>query len=112
MKNSVEFTACPCAGATLDKLLQPAVLAVLAEESLHGYELTKRIGEIQGFLDAVPDMSGIYRTLKTMEERGLVQSDWNVCKGERAKRIYSVTEKGKLCLEHWQETLRQHGQAV
>lgn len=107
-----QFTQCPCAGVTLDKLIQPAVLAVLAEEPMHGYELTKRISGIPGFINEAPDISGIYRILKMLEQRGIVASDWEVAKGERAKRVYSITKSGHVCLRHWQKTLQQHRQAI
>ncbi len=31
-----DFPGCPCSGGTLDKLIQPAILAVLSEGALHG----------------------------------------------------------------------------
>lgn len=43
------LTDCPCKGGTLDRLIQPAILAVLAEGPLHGYRLAARISEIPGF---------------------------------------------------------------
>ena len=106
------FTACPCVGATLDKLIQPAILAVLARGPLHGYELTKRISEIPGFLDEQPDISGIYRLLKNLESRGMVVSDWDVTKGERARRVFTLTENGRRCLDNWSQTLVRHRLAV
>ena len=37
---------CPCAGVTLDKLIRPAILAVLADEAMHGYQVAERIREM------------------------------------------------------------------
>ena len=111
-KSSTSFAACPCVGATLDKLIQPALLAVLAKGPLHGYELTKRISEIPGFLDEQPDISGIYRLLKSLESRGMVISDWETAKGERAKRVFTLTDDGRRCLENWYETLSRHRKAI
>ena len=39
---------CPCSGATLDKLVQPAILAALTEGPIHGYRLAERINEMAG----------------------------------------------------------------
>ena len=39
---------CPCSGATLDKLVQPAILAALTEGPLHGYRLAERSKEMAG----------------------------------------------------------------
>lgn len=111
-KKKATFCDCPCVGATLDKLLQPAVLAILSEESLHGYELAKRIGEIPDFLDSPPDMSGVYRLLKNLEARGMVVADWDTTEMSRTKRRYSITEDGRHCLQLWHETLRNYRKTV
>ena len=39
----ISLDECPCSGRTLDKLLAPTVLAQLAAENLHGYEITQRL---------------------------------------------------------------------
>jgi hypothetical protein len=36
---------CPCSGATLDKLVQPAILAALTKGPVHGYGLAERVDE-------------------------------------------------------------------
>ena len=111
-KKQKTFSQCPCVGATLDKLLQPAVLAILMKGPLHGYELTRKIAEIPYFLDETPDMSGIYRILKTMEERVMVTSDWDMSEGRRPKRIFAITETGRQCLEQWNSTLQNYHKVV
>ena len=111
-KNQKTFTQCPCVGATLDKLVQPALLAILARGPLHGYELARKIGEIPHFLDEAPDVSGVYRMLKSLEARGMVTSDWDISEGGRPKRIFSITDDGKLCLEHLNATLQNYHKTV
>ena len=110
--NQKVFSQCPCVGATLDKLLQPAILAILTKEPLHGYEIAKKIGAIPHFLDETPDMSGIYRMLKTLETRGVVTSDWDISQGGRPKRIFAITDTGRQCLEHWNTTLLDYHKSV
>jgi len=106
------FSHCPCVGATLDKLVQPAMLAILAGGTLHGYELAKRIGEISHFLDEAPDVSGVYRMLKTLETRGMVTADWDMSQGGRPKRLFTITDDGRQCLELWRDTLHNHHKAL
>lgn len=106
------FCDCPCVGATLDKLVQPALLAILAHGPLHGYELARQIGEIPNFLDAAPDVSGVYRMLKSLEARGMVVSDWDVSQGHRSKRMFTITESGRHCLELWHQTLQDYRKAL
>lgn len=101
----LDFPDCPCSGATLDKLIQPAILSVLTEEPAHGYRLAERIGEMPNFLGEKPDVSGIYRFLKSMESKGMVVSSWDTADKGHAKRRYVITAAGKACLAQWVETL-------
>jgi len=103
---------CPCAGVTLDKLLQPAVLAVLAEGPIHGYRLVERIAAMPGFAGHKPDASGVYRLLKAMESRELVIFTWDTSQTGPAKRIYQITAKGKECLHSWAHTLENYREKI
>ncbi len=107
-----ENEQCPCRGTTLDKLVQPALLAVLIDGPLHGYELAKKIGEIPGFLDQSPDLSGIYRILKNLESRGMITSFWETPNQGRAKRLVKITASGIECLQKWEKTLRNYRQSL
>jgi DNA-binding PadR family transcriptional regulator len=109
---SQDLSECPCAGGTLDRLTQPAILAVLAEGPLHGYRLAERIGEMPGFAGQKPDMSGVYRMLKTMEGRGLVQASWDLSQAGPAKKSYQITAEGQRCLKQWICTLEAYRQSV
>ncbi|NLF72542.1 MAG: PadR family transcriptional regulator [Candidatus Anammoximicrobium sp.] len=106
------FDDCPCGGRTLDKLIQPAVLAVLAEGPLHGYCLAERLGESLTFGGQKPNSSGVYRSLKTMETRGLVASSWTVSESGPAKRTYQLTPAGQRCLEQWITTLEEYREGI
>ena len=106
------FSECPCVGATLDKLIQPAMLAILAQGPLHGYKLAQMIGDIPHFLDDSPDVSGVYRMLKTLEKRGMVTADWDISQGGRPKRLFTITDVGRQCLEHWVVTLQNYHKTI
>jgi len=103
---------CPCTGGTLDKLIQPAILAVLAKGPLHGYKLAERIGRMPLFRGQKPDLSGIYRALKAMESQDFVVSSWDLSENGPAKKSYRLTEAGEQCLSHWIETLEQYRQGI
>jgi PadR family transcriptional regulator, regulatory protein PadR len=103
---------CPCTGQTLDKLVQPAILAVLAETPLHGYAVADRIASLPSFAGAKPDVSGIYRFLKAMERRGLVSSSWDTSESGPAKKTYQITVTGHRCLCRWVQTLEQYRDAL
>lgn len=103
---------CPCSGTTLDKFIQPAILIVLTGGDLHGYKIAERLANMAPFQGQKPDVSGIYRSLRTMEERGLVAGTWDVSQRGPAKRLYKLTASGRQCLARWVETLRRHHKAV
>jgi DNA-binding PadR family transcriptional regulator len=102
----------PCSGGTLDRLVQPAILVILMDGPLHGYRVAERIGRMPGFASPKPDMSGVYRFLKTMESKGLVVSSWDVSDGGPAKKTYRITESGEACLRKWIETLEHHRKGI
>ena len=81
------------------------VLSLVAEESLHGYEIGKRIEErSNGRL--VFRISSLYPTLKNLETRAWLSSRWVEAPGERRRRFYRITAKGRRALErerkHWE----------
>jgi PadR family transcriptional regulator, regulatory protein PadR len=107
-----ELIGCACTGATLDKLIQPAVLAVLAAGPLHGYGLAEHIGGLPAFAGCKPDVSGVYRYLKAMEAKGLVLCSWDLSESGPAKKVYQITPAGQRCLRRWVQTLEEHRKAV
>ncbi len=109
---SLDLADCPCTGGTLDRLIQPAILLVLAEGPLHGYRLTDRLGEMPMFRAAKPDGSGVYRFLKTMESKGLVVASWDVSKSGPAKKCYQITPSGERCLRQWIQTLQEYREGI
>jgi len=102
------LSACPCAGCTLDKLVQPAILTVLAREKLHGYVILQRLAGMPTCDGEKPDATGVYRYLKSMENRGLVRSAWDLSGSRPAKRLYQLTARGRKCLAAWVQTLREY----
>ncbi|OPZ96494.1 MAG: lineage-specific thermal regulator protein [Planctomycetes bacterium ADurb.Bin412] len=107
-----DWNGCPCSGANLEKLLQPAILTVLAREDLHGYRLVQQLGSMALFHGQSPDASGVYRSLKSLEQRGIVKSRWDVSAQGPTKRLYHLTAAGLKCLDRWTATLRNYQQAM
>ena len=108
----LRYQDCPCAGRNLDKLVQPAILIVLAREDLHGYMLVQRLAEMPMFRGQKPDATGVYRFLRQMEERALVTSTWDTSEAGPAKRLYRLTEAGRACLLRWVNTLATYHDAL
>jgi len=67
---------------------------------MSGYDLEQFISiSITHFWNA--KLSQIYRTLKKMEEDGLVVSEMQEQDGARSKRVYTITEAGIREFESW-----------
>lgn len=108
----LDFNKCPCSGSNLDKLIQPLILMNLADEDLYGYKIVQLIAESPMFKGHKPDGTGVYRSLKAMEQRGLVVSAWSLADSGPAKRIYHITSDGVECLSHWIATLGEYHQTI
>jgi len=107
-----DLADCPCTGGTLDRLIHPAILMVLAEGPLHGYRVAERIGQMSSFSDQKPDVSGVYRTLKAMERKELVVGSWDISESGPARKCYQITPSGRRCLREWVKTLVDFGNRI
>lgn len=92
---------CCCRG--LKGFLKPRILLRIARKPMHGYELLESLSEIDH--PGPPDTGGMYRVLRTMEQDGLLISQWETDDSGPAKRIYQLTEEGHRHLNHWIRTL-------
>lgn len=105
---TIDLESCPCGGNSLDRLVQPSVLTVLADGPIHGYRIAERLREMGVCCGRAPDMAGIYRTLQWMEQKGFVVSSWETAERGPAKKSYELTPAGRECLAHWIETLEEY----
>jgi PadR family transcriptional regulator, regulatory protein PadR len=83
-----------------------AILTVLAEGPLHGYEISKRIEHYTaGALRF--NLASLYPLLYGMEKRGWVKGAWEVASSGRRRRCYRLTPAGKKRLaplrREWRE---------
>ena len=76
--------------------LRACLLLLVAESSVHGYEVVAKLTEL-GLIE--PDAATVYRTLRRLDDDGLVQSWWATSKAGPARRLYRATEAGVACLE-------------
>ena len=65
----------------------------------------------QGFADR-DDPPGVYRTLRCMEEEGLVCSSWETPDRGAARRLYEITPEGRERLEGWLLTIKKEKEAL
>jgi len=87
------------------------LLSLLEKESLHGYEIGKRIeGRSGGRLQF--RVSSLYPILCRLEKRRWIAGRWVEKEGERRRRFYRLTERGMEALEAQRETWREYQRAV
>jgi len=80
--------------------VRAAILSVLAEEPMHGYQVMQRLEESSGGMWR-PSPGSVYPTLQLLEDQGFI-------KGEEVegRRVFSLTEAGKVEAEASRE---RHG---
>jgi DNA-binding PadR family transcriptional regulator len=93
-------------------VLELAVLGLLHETPMHGYELRKRLNSVLGAFRAF-GYGSLYPCLKDLTARGLIAEDTvpdpvKPLAGRRSKIVYRLTADGK---EYLQELLGQAGPA-
>ena len=104
--NQPDFEDCPCSGKNMSNLAAPWILFTLhCKGGLHGYEIVKSVAYRIERLTGKVNVSGFYRHLNMMEKRGMLTSAWDRSQNGPAKKVYSLTESGRYCLENWLETL-------
>lgn len=98
----------PPAGAAVHPtgdMLTAHLLAMLKGWSAYGYELAQRLNA-EGVGDY--NKGTVYRTLRQMEQLGLVSSIWDTSAAGPARRMYTLTQAGALFLSNWLSLLEFH----
>ena len=91
-------------------VLEFAVLGLLHDSSMHGYELRKRLNAVLGSFRAF-SYGSLYPCLKQLVRTGWIAEDASAdgvapLAGKRSKIVYKLTAEGK---EHFQELLAESG---
>src|SRR5579859_5202737 len=77
--------------------LDALILAVLADEPLHGYAVVEALKRRSAGSFALPEGT-VYPALHRLERAGLLASQWS--EGARRRRVYRLTVRGKRELGH------------
>lgn len=75
-------------------MLELAILGLLKEQPMHGYELRKQLSQKLGFFWTV-SFGSLYPTLKRLEQRGVVEMHAYGDKPSRKRQVYAITERGE-----------------
>jgi DNA-binding PadR family transcriptional regulator len=80
-------------------VLELAILGLLKEQELHGYELKKRLAETMGSGTGV-SFGSLYPALARLEKTGAVRVvPIPAPRGGRGKKVYSLTSRGESLFE-------------
>jgi PadR family transcriptional regulator PadR len=88
--------------ARVERFAEPAVLLLLRERPVHGYELLEQLPELTG--ERV-DMGNLYRFLRLLEHEDIVRSEWDDKAAGPSKRVYELTDEGRALLDQWASAL-------
>jgi PadR family transcriptional regulator, regulatory protein PadR len=92
--------------ARVERFVEPAILLLLRERAMHGYELIDRLPEVTG-ADVRVDVGNLYRLMRELETDGVVTSEWNADLPGPARRTYELTDDGRRLLDRWADALRE-----
>lgn len=97
------MVACPDGPGSPDQdpaipMLELAILGVLTEESLHGYELKKQLADMLGFASGV-SFGSLYPALGRLEAAGAVRVVEPTPTGRRGRKVYGITSRGLALFE-------------
>ena len=73
--------------------LRLTLLMLIGDESRHGYELIKAIGEMTGG-NYEPSPGAVYPTLQMLADEGVI-TEAKAKKGDEAKKAFEITKSGK-----------------
>lgn len=107
-----DFSSCPCMGSTLDRFIQPTILSQLLDECLTAYQIRQRLLDYSMYKDRPPDMTGIYRYTKMLEERGLLEKKEAPGMTVKKRTLYNITPAGRKCLRFWLETMERYERSI
>ena len=96
--------------ARVERFVEPALLLALAEGRSHGYDMAERLADVIG-VESV-DYGNLYRLLRSLEQDGIVSSEWEAQSDAPSKRQYELTSSGESLLEAWVDALRKTDERI
>ena len=86
-------------------MLDMAILGLLEERDLHGYEIMRTLKDN---FAVVSDPGTVYRALRQLERDGYITSWWDSKEQGPARRVYTLTDAGSNALKMWSSALEQY----
>ena len=96
----------------LYRFCEPVVLLTLARlGTAHGYQIAAE-AEPMAVTHAGLDGAAVYRALRRLEGMGCVTSMWDTSGGGPARRLYTLTPRGREHLGEWVEVMESIASAI
>lgn len=89
--------------------LRPCLLLMIGEAPSYGYDLLERLRDV-GYKQVDPGL--VYRSLRAMEQEGLLESSWTGSEVGPPRRTYQLSDEGLDWLHAWAGSLRQTEQII
>ena len=87
------------------------ILSLVAHRPRHGYEISKLIEERSGGVLRF-NVASFYPLLYRLEKRGLLEGRWVEKAGQRRRRYYRLTVKGRAMLAERRSVWREFVSAI
>lgn len=100
-----EATSAPDLGRMPKNFLASWLLLLLRNWNAHGYQLIQTLTAM-GL--GLVDPPTVYRTLRQLEEEGLITSAWDATTTGPARRVYTLSGAGEQYLGLWANQLNQY----
>ncbi|MSQ24189.1 MAG: PadR family transcriptional regulator [Chloroflexi bacterium] len=91
----------------LGRNLEPFLLLEVMRGPSYGYDLIRQIAAA-GYRRAADEPGVVYKVLRSLEERGAIQSEWSTQGSGPARRYYQITEEGRALLNRRVHQLRRY----
>ena len=90
----------------MERFLEISLLMLLFDKEGYGYGLIEQLEEF-GFTSDEMNMGSLYRSLRKLEDQGLVSSVWEEASAGPKRRVYTITDQGRLELHNWIPILKE-----
>lgn len=83
--------------------LSQVILTLLSRQDASGYDITKEFSRVVGLVWTASHQQ-VYRELSRLAEQGMVTSQLIPQEGKPDRKVYSITDSGRQCLQNWRST--------
>ncbi len=83
--------------------LSQVILTLLSRQDASGYDITKEFSRMVGLVWTASHQQ-VYRELSRLADQGMVHSQLIPQEGKPDRKVYSITDSGRTCLQNWLST--------